>query len=188
MTTQQIPPGSHQAQARLVPGRQHSTSCSSTGLLFSRWAPETDFQPAESRELAQKPPQPPSTAWSLPLTSNSSTPVMFMLCHTPSCHQRNDKCIKKQGAALGGCLLLWLQTIHLADQNSACLSLPPREHWITGIRSCYQHQPARGRPGGLLQTQQEHFLALLRALVHFVTLSARKELSGLNFVEPEATS
>lgn len=123
VTTQQIPPGSHQAEARLVPGRQHSTSCSSTGLLFSRWARETDFQPAESRELAQKPPQPPSTAWSLPLTSSSSSLVMFMLCHTPSCHRRNDKCIKKQGAALGGCLLLWLQTIHLADQNSACLCL-----------------------------------------------------------------
>lgn len=98
-----------------------------------------------------------------------------------------------QGAAVGGCLLLWLQTMHFADQNSA-LSLPLllREHSadcrLLAIRSCYQHQPDGGRPGGLVKIQWEHLLALLRALAHFVTLSAKEALSDLNFVEPEATS
>lgn len=41
-----------------------------------------------------------------------------LLCHAPSCHWRNDKHIKNQGAAW-----LRLQSIHLADQTSACLCL-----------------------------------------------------------------
>lgn len=97
-----------------------------------------------------------------------------------------------QGAAVGGCPLLWLQTMHFADQNSACLFLLSQEntadYGLLAIRRCYQHQPAGKRPGGLVKIQWEHLLALLRALAHFVTLSAREVLSGLNFVEPEATS